>query len=113
MTDEATSSGRRPGPAAIRRALAELLTLDDIAAAMGWTMQTGAKQRQRPAPVGLPEPDAHVGRTPVWFRATIEQWRASRPWPRCGRGRPRGYRPKRAADEAAEQGGQEAGKHAV
>jgi hypothetical protein len=94
MTDEGSSHGRRPGPAAIRRALDELLTLDDIAVAMGWTPATAAKQRQRPAPVGLPEPDAHIGRTPVWFRVSFERWQASRPGRGAGGGRPKGYSPK-------------------
>src|SRR5688572_26668023 len=101
MTDT-TSSTRRPGPTAIRRPLVELLTLEDIADAMGCTAQTAAKHRQRPAPGGLPEPDAHVGRTPVWFRVTFERWQANRPRGGPGGCRPRGYSPKRAgSDEPA------------
>jgi hypothetical protein len=98
-----TSSSRRPSPAAIRRALDECLTLPDIDRALGWSAGTAAKYRQRPAPVGLPEPDATVGRTPVWFRATIERWQAERPGRGVGGGRPRGYSPARADLEAAER----------
>lgn len=88
----------RPCPAAIRRALAELLTLEGVATEMGWAVSTAAKMRQRREPVGLPEPDARVGRTPVWFRSTIELWRKQRPGRGAGGGRPKGYRPKPSAD---------------
>lgn len=97
MTEQTT---RRPGPTAIRRALAELMTPADVDAAMGWTSGTAVKSRGRPG--GLPDPDAMVGRQPVYFRATFEQWRESRPGQGAGGGRPVGYSPKRAAAEAGQ-----------
>jgi len=88
-TEKSNVTGRRPSPGAIRRALAECLTLEDIAREMSWSAATAGKYRQRgPEQHGLPEPDAVVGRTPVWFRVTFEQWRASRPGRGVGGGQP-------------------------
>ncbi|MCO7195049.1 hypothetical protein [Pseudonocardia sp. McavD-2-B] len=80
------STNERPSEAEIRAALAELMTTADVDDAMGWTSGTAAKSRRRPH--GLPEPDAMVGRTPVYFRATFERWRESRPGQGAGGGRP-------------------------
>jgi predicted DNA-binding transcriptional regulator AlpA len=63
----------------LARVLAQLLTLDKVAELMGWTPGSAKLYRHRPAPGGLPEPDAMVGRTPVWLLATIEQWQQERP----------------------------------
>lgn len=65
--------------ATIRAALDQCLTLADIELAMGWSAGTALRQRWRPEPVGLPEPDHFVGRTPLWFRSTIRAWQQTRP----------------------------------
>lgn len=91
------STSRRPGPAAIRRALDECLSLPDIDEAMCWSAGTASKSRRQPH--GLPAPDAMVGNTPVWFRATFEAWRASRPGRGAGGGRPAGYSPTTSSTE--------------
>jgi len=89
-----SNATRRPSATTIRRALAELLTLEDIADTMGWSPATAAKYRQRGVEQhGLPEPDATIGRTPVWFAATLEQWRVGRPGRGVGGGQP-AHRPK-------------------
>lgn len=81
------STEQRPTEAEIRRALAEVMSLADIDAEMGWSPGTARKGRGKPH--GLPEPDARVGGSPVWFRSTFEAWRAARPGRGAGGGRPR------------------------
>ena len=92
-----TCDGVRPSEAEIRRALGELLSPGDIDRLMGWTRGTATKSRRRPN--GLPAPDAHVGSTPVWFRATFERWLATRPGQGAGGGRPRLANPSPATLE--------------
>ncbi|MGI5129515.1 hypothetical protein ACQEVB_22100 [Pseudonocardia sp. CA-107938] len=81
----------RPDDAAIRRALAECMTLVDIDDAMGWAPGTARRRRWRSAEQGgLPNADAEIGGVALWFRRTIEEW-GSRPRQAArGRGRPRG-----------------------
>lgn len=80
------SSGARRTDADIRQALAEVLAPTETDQLMGWSPGTARKSRGRPH--GLPEPDARIGATPVWFRATFERWRAARPGRGAGGGRP-------------------------
>lgn len=91
------SSGEGPSEPEIRRALAELLSPGDIDELMGWARGSATKSRLRPH--GLPEPDARIGSTPVWFRSTFERWRAGRPGQGAGGGRPRAADPAPATLE--------------
>jgi hypothetical protein len=77
----------------------KFLTLPEIANRQGWSLKTArnrqheANQRRRSGdsrPGDLPEPDHHVGRTPVWLEATIEAWEKGRP----GRGAGGGPKPR-------------------
>jgi hypothetical protein len=36
-----------------------------------------------------PQPDAYVGRTPVWNASTVDRWKRDRPGRGAGGGRPR------------------------
>ncbi len=75
--DERGDGPPRPPPdaAAIRRALAECMTLGDIDDAMGWATGTARRRRWRdPDAGGLPPADAELGGVPLWFRATIIGW---------------------------------------
>lgn len=58
----------------IRRALAELMTAENVDEAMGWP--AGMARRRRWERDGLPPADAELGGVPLWFRSTIERWRA-------------------------------------
>jgi hypothetical protein len=71
-----------PDAAAIRRALADCMTLSDVDDAMGWARGSARKRRWRdPAAGGLPPADTELGGVALWFRATITRWRAKQPWP--------------------------------
>jgi hypothetical protein len=68
----------RPADTAIRRALAECMTLTDIDDAMSWTPGTARRRRWRaPDHGGLPNADAEIGGVAIWFRRTIEVWQAA------------------------------------
>lgn len=68
----------RPDEAEIRRALAECMTAGDIDDAMGWAPGTARRRRWRaPERGGLPNADAELGGMALWFRTTIEAWRAT------------------------------------
>ncbi len=70
----------RPDEAAIRRALAECMTVNDIDDAMGWPLGTARRRRWRsPARGGLPNADAEFAGIAVWFRSTINVWQQSAP----------------------------------
>lgn len=65
----------------------DLLTLDEIAplAAVGLgsirTMHGRATRRRREernTDLDLPAPDLRLGRTPVWYRRTVEEWLSKR-----------------------------------
>ena len=75
-----SGSGGRPDARAIRRALAECMTLSDIDDALGWTPGTARRYRWRdPERGGLPPSDAELAGQAIWFRDTIERWRGERP----------------------------------
>ena len=68
----------RPDEAAIRRALAECMTVGDIDDAMGWAPGTARRRRWRaPERGGLPNADAELGGIALWFRTTIQDWQAT------------------------------------
>jgi hypothetical protein len=120
-----------PDPGAIRRALAECMTLADIDEAMAWRSGTARRRRWLdPDAGGLPPADAELGGMPLWFRATVFRWRAEatpaprgrRAWPgpdaRAPDGPPPGGPPPDAppseesapdADEVAERAADPAG----
>ncbi len=52
------------------------LTADELAERLG--IKRGSVHRYR-VRGDLPEPDEHVGRTPLWKIDSIEAWEASRP----------------------------------
>lgn len=56
----------------------DLLTTLDVARLAGVTPATVRRYTHRGS---LPKPDRHIGRTPVWERATVDRWLAERP--RC------------------------------
>ena len=56
------------------------MTIAEVATYLGIMQST---VRAYMARKHMPEPDLYVGNTPVWHRATIEQWASQRP----GRGR--------------------------
>jgi hypothetical protein len=94
----------RPDDAAIRRALAECMTLADIDDAMGWSPGTARRRRwSDPERGGLPPSDAELGGVPLWFRATIEEWRAERRQPRAAEPVPEPEEPEDETEEAAEE----------
>jgi hypothetical protein len=66
-----------PDAAAIRRALAECMTLADVDEAMGWRPGTARRRRWLDRDAGgLPPADAELGGMPLWFRSTVSRWRA-------------------------------------
>jgi hypothetical protein len=71
----------RLSPAEIRRALAECMTLANIDEAMDWPEGTARRLRWGAGPDHLPFADTELGGVPIWFRATIEAWRATLPEP--------------------------------
>lgn len=79
-----TTPGPAPGAApdgvpdagAIRRALAECMTLADIDDAMAWRPGTARRRRWLDRDAGgLPPADAELGGMPLWFRSTFSRWR--------------------------------------
>ena len=77
------------------RPIEEYLTLEQLAARIGWSIKTARTMHYRanrrraagePRLGDLPEPDHRFGRTPVWLLATIEDWQASRPGQGAGGG---------------------------
>ncbi len=56
--------------------LDDFMTSQDIAETLGVKLTTVHQYRTRGE---LPDPDAHVGRSPVWRKATIEEWLEERP----------------------------------
>ncbi|WP_079626333.1 hypothetical protein [Mycobacteroides abscessus] len=70
-------------------------TLADFAAEMGWAYKT-ARNRHHEAnrnrangtvgPHDMPEPDHHIGRTPLWKPTTISAYKKSRPGQGAGGG---------------------------
>lgn len=64
----------------------DLLDSEGVAALLGVTRETVARYRTGGV---LPAPDVMLGRSPGWYRSTIEAWRASRPGQGKGGGRPR------------------------
>lgn len=70
-------------------------TLADFAAEMGWAYKT-ARNRHHEAnrnrangtvgPRDMPEPDHHIGRTPLWKPTTISAYKKSRPGQGAGGG---------------------------
>jgi hypothetical protein len=63
-----------PGPAEIRRALAECMTLANVDEALGWEPGTAGRLRWTAGPDRLPPPDAELGGVALWFRSTIAAW---------------------------------------
>ena len=74
------------------------MTAEDIDDAMGWAPGTARRRRWRiPERGGLPFADAELAGVPLWFRSTIEAWRANGPPGATGTGHPdRGEQPVRA-----------------
>lgn len=68
-----------------------LLTMRDVAERRGVKYQVVVNERHQGV---LPPEDALVGRSPVWYPATIEAWQSSRP------GRDWAANPTRAQDVA-------------
>lgn len=64
----------------------DLLDSRAVAALLGVRPGTISQYRRRRT---LPAPDVVVGRSPAWYAATIEAWRATRPGRGAGGGRPR------------------------
>lgn len=62
-------------PDELRAALADLLTLEQLADQLGIAHSSATRYRARG---DLPAHDATIGRTPVWFRPTVEAWLAER-----------------------------------
>ena len=65
----------------------DLLTIKDIAVVLDVTEKSArlyhemAQRRRRegkPRDKDMPEPDFRIGRTPVWTRASVEGWKATR-----------------------------------
>jgi hypothetical protein len=83
-------------PEQLRAALRDLLTLEDLAEQLGVTHQSATRYRARG---DLPAHDATVGRTPVWFRSTVEtfirdrdaRWSSEQPGRGARRDRRRGH----------------------
>lgn len=59
------------------------LTTEQVAVLAGISPASVRRYRLRGR---FPVPDGYVGRTPWWYRRTVERWVASRPGP----GRPKG-----------------------
>jgi hypothetical protein len=75
---EVVSTRGRPSDAQIRRGLAECMTLTNIDEAMDWEPGTARRRRWRGLDRGgLPSADAELGGVSIWFRSTIQHWRAS------------------------------------
>lgn len=53
----------------------DLLTVHDFAKLLGVTDGTIRTYLYRKT---IPPPDRRIGRSPVWYRATVERWLASR-----------------------------------
>jgi predicted DNA-binding transcriptional regulator AlpA len=53
----------------------EWLTNDQVSELLGLKYSTLYTYRKRNT---LPEPDTYIGRTPVWNRKTIEEWKVNR-----------------------------------
>jgi len=63
------------------------LTFEGVSAVVGLPVKT---LRTYGARKTLPAPDGYLGRTPWWYRSTIEQWARERPLRgQRGRGRPK------------------------
>lgn len=60
--------------------MTDQLTTAEVAALAGIEPASVRRYRMRNA---IPEPDGQLGRTPWWYRSTIEAWLAERP--RAGR----------------------------
>jgi hypothetical protein len=65
----------------------DLLTIKDIAVVLDVQEKSARlyhesaqrrRREHRPRDKDMPAPDLHVGRTPVWHRATIEAWKERR-----------------------------------
>lgn len=54
----------------------DMLTRDEAAALAGVTPQTWSEYVARGR---APKPAAYIGRTPLWSRAEVEEWLATRP----------------------------------
>jgi hypothetical protein len=56
------------------------MTAADIDDAMGWPPGTARRLRwEAPELGGLPDPDAQLGNQALWFRITVQAWRATYP----------------------------------
>ena len=64
--------------------LKDMLTLQDFADDLGVEYHTLVVYKTKGK---LPPPDAVVGRSPLWARATVTKYKASRPGPGAGGGR--------------------------
>ncbi|MGD9526419.1 MAG: hypothetical protein AB7I38_11665 [Dehalococcoidia bacterium] len=67
----------RLSDAEIRRALAELMTLENVDEALGWPSGTASRRRWERGSEGLPPADTELGGVALWFRSTIEGWRSA------------------------------------
>lgn len=82
-------------PDQLRAALADVLTLDQVADELGIARASAARYRGRG---DIPDHDAMVGRTPVWFRPTVDafvlerehRWASDQPGRGARRDRRRG-----------------------
>jgi hypothetical protein len=92
------STEGRLSHAEIRRALAECMTLANIDEAMDWEPGTARRLRWGTGPDHLPFADAELGGVPIWFRSTVETWRAALPEPQ-----PVADEPEPVADEEEEE----------
>lgn len=55
--------------------MSEWLTNEQVSELLGLKYSTLYTYRRRNT---LPEPDTYIGRTPVWNRKTIEEWKSNR-----------------------------------
>lgn len=69
----------------------EQLDIAAVAQLLGVTPETIMRYRvaDRAAKYPFPQEDGKIGRTPWWWRETIEEWRKNRPGAGAGAGRPR------------------------
>ena len=69
----------------------EQLDIAAVARMLGVTPETITRYRQpdRADKYRFPPEDGKIGRSPWWYRETIEKWRKSRPGMGAGAGRPR------------------------
>jgi predicted DNA-binding transcriptional regulator AlpA len=67
------NGGSTPVNEAVRRPVPERLTFrfDDLPDALGVSRRTIERAR---AAGRFPKPDLHIGRMPLWRKATIEDW---------------------------------------